>query len=242
MNAVDAKRILETALICAQQALPTAQLRVLFEDALDDAQIESLLQEIEQAWADKGVELVRLASGWRFQSRVDVMPFLERLHPEKPARYARATLETLAIIAYKQPVTRGDIEDIRGVTVNSLTIKQLEDRGWVEVVGHRDTIGRPALLATTRHFLDDLGLASLAGLPALSAPLSGQEALDALTGAGLNPEPVAEAAQVGDQGSSELDLVGPTSDEVAPEQNDSEMLDRVDGEPQEPKPQEDEHA
>lgn len=217
MNAADAKRVLETALICSQQALTVAQLRVLFEDALEPGQIQSLLEALQQDWRDKGVELVELASGWRFQSRVDVMPFLERLHPEKPARYARATLETLAIIAYKQPVTRGDIEDIRGVTVNSLTIKQLEDRGWVEVVGHRDTIGRPALLATTKHFLDDLGLASLGDLPALSAPLSGQEALDALAGTGLELELSPSAANEPAGESPELNWAepGPQEDKHA---------------------------
>ena len=115
----------------------------------------------------KGVELVCVASGWRFQSRPEMREYLDRLHPEKPPRYTRATLETLAIIAYRQPVTRGDIEDIRGVTVNSLIIKQLEDRGWVEVIGHRETVGRPALFATTRQFLDDLGLQSLNQLPML---------------------------------------------------------------------------
>ncbi len=196
MNAVDAKRILETALICAQQAMTVAELRVLFEDAFDQFGIEELLEQLQTDWSSKGVELVNLAGGWRFQSRVDVMPYLERLHPEKPPRYARATLETLAIIAHKQPVTRGDIEEIRGVAVNSLTIKQLEDRGWVEVVGHRDTIGRPALLATTRHFLDDLGLASLSQLPVLSLPLSGQDALDALARSGLNVTESDAASQV----------------------------------------------
>ena len=121
-------------------------------------------------WAQRGVELVSVASGWRFQSRPEMRVFLDRLHPEKPPRYTRATLETLAIIAYRQPVTRGDIEDIRGVTVNSLLLKQLEDRGWIEVIGHRETVGRPALFATTKHFLDDLGLASLDQLPLLDTP------------------------------------------------------------------------
>lgn len=196
MSAVDAKRILETALICAQQAMTEAELRVLFEDELDLPAIEQLLEQLQMDWASKGVELVNVAGGWRFQSRIDVMPYLERLHPEKPPRYARASLETLAIIAYKQPVTRGDIEEIRGVAVNTLTIKQLEDRGWVEVVGHRDTIGRPALLATTRHFLNDLGLVSLSQLPVLSIPLSGQDALDALARSGLNVTESNAAGQV----------------------------------------------
>ncbi|MDP3604515.1 MAG: SMC-Scp complex subunit ScpB, partial [Polaromonas sp.] len=114
-----------------------------------------------------GVELVHVATGWRFQSRPEMREFLDRLHPEKPPRYTRATLETLAIIAYRQPVTRGDMEDIRGVTINSMILKQLEDRGWVEVIGHRETVGRPGLYATTRQFLDDLGVESLDQLPAM---------------------------------------------------------------------------
>ncbi len=167
MNTVDAKRVLETALICAQQPVALRELRTLFDDALGSDTIKSLLLELQQDWTQKGVELVQVATGWRFQSRPEMREYLDRLHPEKPPRYTRATLETLAIIAYRQPVTRGDIEDIRGVTVNSLIIKQLEDRGWVEVIGHRETVGRPALFATTRQFLDDLGLQSLDQLPML---------------------------------------------------------------------------
>ena len=167
MNSVDAKRILETALICASQPVSVRDLRMLFNDMLGADSIKALLQELRQDWMQKGVELVCVASGWRFQSRPEMREYLDRLHPEKPPRYTRATLETLAIIAYRQPVTRGDIEDIRGVTVNSLIIKQLEDRGWVEVIGHRETVGRPALFATTRQFLDDLGLQSLNQLPML---------------------------------------------------------------------------
>lgn len=167
MNTLDAKRILETALICAPQPVAIRDLRALFDDAIGSDTLKSLLLELQLDWASRGVELVQVATGWRFQSRPEMRFYLERLHPEKPPRYARATLETLAIIAYRQPVTRGDIEDIRGVTVNSLTIKQLEDRGWVEVVGHRETVGRPALLATTRQFLDDLGLHALAQLPTI---------------------------------------------------------------------------
>ena len=167
MNTVDAKRVLETALICAQQPLTVRDMRVLFNDALGSDTIKSLLLDLQQEWVLRGVELVPVATGWRFQSRPEMREYLDRLHPEKPPRYSRATLETLAIIAYRQPVTRGDIEDIRGVTVNSLIIKQLEDRGWIEVIGHRETVGRPALLATTRHFLDDLGLQSLDQLPVL---------------------------------------------------------------------------
>jgi segregation and condensation protein B len=138
---------------------------VLFADALGADTIRTLLEELQLDWAQRGVELVQVATGWRFQSRPEMREFLDRLNPEKPPKYSRAVMETLAIIAYRQPVTRGDMEDIRGVTVNSLVIKQLEDRGWVEVIGHRETVGRPSLYATTRQFLDDLGLASLDQLP-----------------------------------------------------------------------------
>ena len=170
MNSVDAKRVLETALICAPQPVTVRELRTLFDDALGSDTVKMLLLQLQQDWALRGVELVQVATGWRFQSRPEMREYLDRLHPEKPPRYTRATLETLAIIAYRQPVTRGDIEDIRGVTVNSLIIKQLEDRGWVEVIGHRETVGRPALFATTRQFLDDLGLQSLDQLPTLDDP------------------------------------------------------------------------
>ena len=165
MNTVDAKRVLETALICSHQPIQIRDLRVLFADALGADTIRTLLEEMQLDWAQRGVELVQVATGWRFQSRPEMREFLDRLNPEKPPKYSRAAMETLAIIAYRQPVTRGDMEDIRGVTVNSLVIKQLEDRGWVEVIGHRETVGRPSLYATTRQFLDDLGLASLDQLP-----------------------------------------------------------------------------
>lgn len=167
MNTCEAKRVLETALICAQQPLPLRDLRALFADALGADTIRTLLDELERDWEDRGVELVAVASGWRFQSRPEMRDHLDRLHPEKPPRYSRATMETLAIIAYRQPVTRGDIEDIRGVTVSTNIVKQLEDRGWIDAIGYREAPGRPALYATTRHFLDDLGLASLDQLPAL---------------------------------------------------------------------------
>ena len=180
MNTVAAKRILETALICTLQPLPLRDMRVLFDDRLGLDTLKVLLQELQQDWAQRGVELVNVASGWRFQSRPEMREFLDRLHPEKPPRYTRATLETLAIIAYRQPVTRGDIEDVRGVTVNSLLIKQLEDRGWIEIIGHRETVGRPALFATTKHFLDDLGLASLDQLPLLDTPEQRTHVMDAL--------------------------------------------------------------
>ena len=169
MNTAQAKRVLETALLCSAQPLPLREMRVLFDDALGADTLRQLLAELQQEWTHRGLELVAVASGWRFQSRPEMRVYLDRLHPEKPPKYTRAALETLAIIAYRQPVTRGDMEDIRGVTINSQILKQLEDRGWVEVIGHRETVGRPALYATTRQFLDDMGLASLDQLPLLAS-------------------------------------------------------------------------
>lgn len=180
MNTTDAKRVLETALICASQPLKVAELRTLFADELGADTIKDLLEDLQLDWAQRGVQLAQVASGWRFQSRPEMRLYLDRLNPEKPPKYTRATLETLAIIAYRQPCTRGDMEDIRGVTINSLIIKQLEDRGWVETIGHRETVGRPALFATTRQFLDDLGLESLDQLPALDDPKAQVEALASL--------------------------------------------------------------
>jgi segregation and condensation protein B len=181
MNTQDAKRVLETALICASQPMPLRDMRTLFNDELGPDTLRALLDELTRDWESRGVELVALAQGWRFQSRPEMREFLDRLNPEKPPKYSRAVMETLAIIAYRQPVTRGDIEDIRGVTVASQIIKQLEDRGWVEAIGYREAPGRPALLATTRHFLDDLGLASLEQLPLLDgAPAAGAMLADAL--------------------------------------------------------------
>ena len=231
MNTVDAKRVLETALICSQQPLPVRELRVLFNDELGADTIKTLLQDLQDDWARRGVELVSVASGWRFQSRPEMREFLDRLHPEKPPKYTRATLETLAIIAYRQPVTRGDMEDIRGVTINTLIIKQLEDRGWVEVIGHREAAGRPALYATTRQFLDDLGIESLDRLPALDSPgtqasalaqlgLAPDEAQAALPMDAVMPEAAAnedaiselEAQPVSDESANQQD----TRDEIAP--------------------------
>jgi len=167
MNTQDAKRVLETALICAQQPLPLRDMRSLFADELGADTVRTLLDELIRDWQGRGVELVALASGWRFQSRPEMRQYLDRLNPEKPPKYSRAVMETLAIVAYRQPVTRGDIEEIRGVTVGGPIIKQLEDRGWIEGIGYREAPGRPTLYATTRHFLDDLGLASLEQLPTL---------------------------------------------------------------------------
>lgn len=173
MNTSEAKRILETALICAQQPLLVRDMRVLFEEEIGADTLKTLLLDLQQDWAVKGVELVSVATGWRFQSRPEMREYLDRLTPEKPPKYTRAVLETLAIIAYRQPATRGDMEDIRGVTINSLILKQLEDRGWIEVIGHRESVGRPSLFATTKQFLDDLGIESLDQLPELG-PLQEQ--------------------------------------------------------------------
>jgi segregation and condensation protein B len=211
MTTADAKRVLETALICSQQPLQVRDMSVLFDDSLAVATIEEILAELQQDWAPRGVELVQVATGWRFQSRPEMRPFLDRLHPEKPPRYTRATLETLAIIAYRQPVTRGDIENIRGVTVNSLLIKQLEDRGWIEVIGHRDTVGRPALFATTRHFLDDLGLASLDQLPLMESAEQQASAMDLLElqlQGGEEPASDTQPTSQSDAGDEQFSLTG----------------------------------
>lgn len=169
MNTQDAKRVLETALICAQAPLPLRDMLTLFDEQVGPDTLRGLLDELATEWQGRGCELVCLSSGWRFQSRPEMREHLDRLNPEKPPRYSRAAMETLAIIAYRQPVTRGDIEDIRGVAVTTQIVKSLEDRGWIETIGHRETAGRPALYATTKHFLDDLGLASLDELPAIMA-------------------------------------------------------------------------
>ncbi|WP_175819968.1 SMC-Scp complex subunit ScpB [Burkholderia sp. BCC0419] len=176
MNTQEAKIVLETALICAQEPLKLGDLRKLFADGVSADTVRTLLEDLKQDWSGRGVELVALATGWRFQSKPAMRHYLDRLHPEKPPKYSRAVLETLAIIAYRQPVTRGDIEEIRGVTVNTQVVKQLEDRGWIEVIGHRDVPGRPALYATTKQFLDDLGLKALDDLPALEEPAANIEA------------------------------------------------------------------
>jgi segregation and condensation protein B len=161
------KRVIETALLCAQEPLSVADLSRLFVEDITTADINEVLTELQGAWDDKGMELVHIATGWRFQSRLSMREYLDRLTPEKPPRYSRAVMETLAIIAYRQPVTRGEIEEIRGVAVSSNVMKQLEDRGWVEVIGHKETIGRPGLYATTKQFLDDLSLPNLQSLPLL---------------------------------------------------------------------------
>ncbi len=198
MDNLEAKRVLEAALLCAQEPMPLRDMGALFDEQLDTNSINGLLGELVRDWEGRGVELVSLASGWRFQSRPELRDMLDRVHPEKPARYSRAAMETLAIIAYRQPVTRGDIEDIRGVTVSGPIIKQLEDRGWIESIGTREAPGRPALYGTTRQFLDDLGLSRLDQLPPL--------------GHSLGAEPDAQLlARLGDgQGALELDAAAET--------------------------------
>lgn len=242
MNTTDAKRVLETALICAQQPLPLREMGVLFNGVLTADSLKLVLEDLQNDWSGRGVELVHVATGWRFQSRPQMREYLDRLHPEKPPRYTRATLETLAIIAYRQPVTRGDMEDIRGVTINSMILKQLEDRGWVEVIGHRETVGRPALYATTRQFLDDLGVESLDQLPAMDST-AGQAAMLEQIEFGsaepaLLPEPQdATALEVVDDEAAVLEL-DPDIPEVleasaanAGEFSQSEPRDRTDSEP-----------
>ena len=213
MNTSDARRVLETALICAQQPLSLRDLGVLFDGELSPDTLKSLLADLQLEWTQRGVELVQVSSGWRFQSRPELRPYLDRLQPEKPARYTRPTLETLAIIAYRQPVTRGDMEDIRVVTIKSLLLKQLEDRGWVEVIGHRETVGRPALFATTRQFLDDLGLSSLDQLPPLDGTDVQESALDRLDFEALSAGSDAEAEEpmLADSQAAGVELVDPST-------------------------------
>jgi len=167
LNPLDAKRILEAALLASQEPVDPTELKRLFDGEVGVDAIRKLLAELADDWKGRAVELVSLSSGWRFQTRPEFQPYLERLNPERAPRYSRAVMETLAIIAYRQPVTRGDIEDVRGVGVSSQIIQALESRGWIDVVGHRETPGRPALYATTTQFLDDLGLRSLEELPPL---------------------------------------------------------------------------
>ena len=191
LNPPEAKRILEAALLAATEPLNPTELKRLFDGELGVDAIRKLLAEIAQDWNGRAVELVSLSSGWRFQTRAELQPYLDKLFPEKAPRYSRAVMETLAIIAYRQPVTRGDIEDIRGVGVSSQIIQALETRGWIDVVGHRETPGRPALYATTTKFLDDLGLRSLEELPPLEE-IAKTLQLEVVPTA--EPQPEAEAA------------------------------------------------
>lgn len=216
MNTQDAKRVLETALICAQQPLPLRDMRTLFADELGPDSLRSLLDELTRDWEGRGVELVALSTGWRFQSRPEMRDYLDRLNPEKPPKYSRAVMETLAIIAYRQPVTRGDIEDIRGVTVSSQIVKQLEDRNWIEAIGYREAPGRPALYATTKQFLDDLGLASLEQLPMLEgAPVNMAALAEALPDQGSLLEEPAQAALGLDHQESAADVQGDAGPEAS---------------------------
>jgi segregation and condensation protein B len=215
MNTAQAQRVLETALLTAGQPLSMRDLRVLFDDALGADTLRQMLQDLQLEWAQKGLELIRVASGWRFQSRPELRSYLDRLHPEKPPKYTRAVLETLAIIAYRQPVTRGDMEDIRGVTINSQILKQLEDRGWVEVIGHRETVGRPGLYATTRQFLDDLGLAALDQLPMLSQADGQSSALSDLVNA-MPVQPSLSLEEAIDALPFEMPLVADSEDPLNP--------------------------
>ena len=208
------KRVIETALLCAQEPLTVTDMSRLFVEDVTPADINEVLVEIQRAWDDKGMELVHIATGWRFQSRLSMREYLDRLTPEKPPKYSRAVMETLAIIAYRQPVTRGEIEEIRGVAVSSNVMKQLEDRGWVEVIGHKETIGRPGLYATTKQFLDDLSLTNLQSLPILedAAPMAaaaqlGQAVME------FDPDATVETVVIneGDQAMIELEVLEETS-------------------------------
>ncbi len=240
--------VLEAALLCASAPLPLHELRKLFEvdgDELSNVQIVQALEQLQQAWLDRGMELAELASGWRFQSRASMQRHLERLSPERAPKYSRAVMETLAIISWRQPVTRGDIEDIRGVTVSSQIIKTLEDRGWIEVIGHRDGPGRPGLLGTTKQFLDDLGLRALDELPALGAAEI-TEALQSLTLEGqtltvepksgdLLGQPIEEHTSLEDDAPTQDDAArqddAPTQDDASTAEHAADALPLIDEEP-----------
>jgi segregation and condensation protein B len=186
------KTVLETALLTSAEPLPYAELKKLFDEELSTDTLRRVLEELRHDWQGRGVELVQVASGWRFRARPEYQKFIDRLNPQKPPRYSRAVLETLAIIAYRQPCTRGDIEEIRGVVVSSNIIRALEARGWIDVVGHKEVPGRPELFATTRTFLDDLNLGSLEELP----PLDDLASLVDTTGAAAPQDRMAEEAHV----------------------------------------------
>jgi segregation and condensation protein B len=186
LNLAEIKRILEVVLLANSTPMTLAELKKVFEVELNNELLRSALDELRTDWQERGVELVQLAEGWRFQTRAEYQTYLDRLNPEKPPRYSRAALETLAVIAYRQPVTRGAVEEIRGVAVNSQIIKTLEERGWIESVGHKEVPGRPALFATTKQFLSDLGLRALSELPPL--PEMAKEHLSAMLEAGEEPE------------------------------------------------------
>lgn len=182
-------KILEAALLTAAEPLSVDNLAKLFDGDFNKKQLQTVLSTLQKKWSVSGVELVYVADGWRFQSKPEMQLYLDRLNPPKLPRYSRAVMETLAIIAYRQPVTRGDIEEIRGVTVSTQIIRTLESRSWIETVGQRDVPGRPFLYATTRQFLSDLNLQSLDQLPILDSFNSHNEATNAL-------EPVTQAETI----------------------------------------------
>ena len=205
-NLSEMKLILETALLVSHEPVSMHQLEKLFDPAVESESLRTLLEELKGDWSARGVELVQVASGWRFQARSEFQRYINRLSPEKPPKYSRAVLETLSIIAYRQPATRGDIEDIRGVTVSSNILKTLEGRGWIDVIGHRDVPGRPALYATTKQFLDDLNLRSLQDLPSLDQFVINEQMLltEAMMPA-LETEPEQETAEETEAQSEEAD-------------------------------------
>lgn len=214
------KRVVETALLCAQEPLTVVDLSRLFVEETAASEIEDALLELQKAWGDKGMELVHIATGWRFQSRLSMREYLDRLTPEKPPKYSRAVMETLAIIAYRQPVTRGEIEEIRGVAVSSNVMKQLEDRGWVEVIGHKETVGRPGLYATTKQFLDDLSLTNLQSLPMLedAAPMAAAEHLGQAV-IQFDPTATVESVILAADEVTVVEMVEEALDEFSGEQN-----------------------
>ncbi|CDM25001.1 Segregation and condensation protein B [Castellaniella defragrans 65Phen] len=233
MTETEILRVLETALLCADAPLSVADLRSLFEDTISGDDIRRHLAALQLDWQERGLELVQIASGWRFQSRPDMQRYLGRLNPEKPPRYSRAVLETLAIIAWRQPVTRGDIEDIRGVTVSAQIIRTLEDRGWIETLGYRDAPGRPALLGTTRRFLEDLGLRALDELPALDAE-DPAEALGVLAFDAAEGPRAAQEADAVDDGDGAGEAAGADAAGPAPAQEAAACADALD--PPAPRP------
>jgi segregation and condensation protein B len=223
------KRVIETALLCAQEPLTVADLTRLFVEDIAVGEIDDALLELQKAWEEKGMELVHIATGWRFQSRLAMREYLDRLTPEKPPKYSRAVMETLAIIAYRQPVTRGEIEEIRGVAVSSNVMKQLDDRGWVEVIGHKETVGRPGLYATTKQFLDDLSLISLQSLPMLedATPMAAAEQLGQVV---MEFDPSATVETVIELDENGNPIIQVESDEIAEvtaEESIAETLEKV---------------
>lgn len=191
-NLEHVKRVLEAALLSSSEPLTVQQLRRLFAGEVDADNIRKVLDQLRDEWTDRSIELTPVASGWRFRVKPDYQEFLDRISNDKPPRYSRAVLETLAIIAYRQPVTRGDIEDVRGVAVSPPTLNALLERGWVEIIGQRETPGRPAIFATTRKFLDDMNLRTLEELPPLEELQSALEAAPALP----QPPEVSDTEQV----------------------------------------------